>query len=52
MPKLKEARCVICKNRILRHDALRVSIKVGQGSNRQGVYKLAHLKCVQETNDA
>ena len=48
MPKLKTARCIICKTLIKRHDANRVTLKVGPGSDGQGVYKEVHLVCSQK----
>uniref|UniRef100_A0A6H1Z824 PARP-type domain-containing protein n=1 Tax=viral metagenome TaxID=1070528 RepID=A0A6H1Z824_9ZZZZ len=51
MGKYKTAKCVICHKPIFRHDELRLKIKVGEGANGQGVFKLVHLSCSQkETN--
>lgn len=48
MGKYKMAICPKCGKKINRHDANRANIKVGQGSNHQGVFKNYHLTCFQE----
>ena len=51
MSKLKIATCPKCGKKIKRHDALRVSVRVAEGSTGQGVYKDVHLACSQEDKD-
>jgi hypothetical protein len=51
MGKLKSGKCLYCGENLRRHDANRVSIKVGV-NNGQNSYKEAHLKCKQEVTNA
>lgn len=46
MSKGKKGHCVICGKPIKRHDALRVTVKVGENRN-QTSYREAHLSCSQ-----
>lgn len=48
MSKMKTANCYICGKAIGRHDPNRITVKVGKGSNGQGVYRAVHLECSQE----
>lgn len=51
MSKLKADKCPKCKLALSRHDTNRISIRVGNGSRGQGVFKNYHLSCYQELTD-
>jgi hypothetical protein len=46
--KLKRSICPKCKAAVNMHDVERVMVRVANGSNGQGVYKIFHLACTQE----
>ncbi|KKN19274.1 hypothetical protein LCGC14_0947390 [marine sediment metagenome] len=48
MPKLKSAKCFICRERIHRHDANRMSVIVGHRRGQRNAHREVHLRCSQE----
>ncbi len=47
MGKLKDGICPGCNERLLRHDTVRVQVKVAEGANGS-VFQEAHLGCAQD----
>lgn len=51
MHTFKWMTCPECKQKVNRHDANRIKIKVAAGCNGQGVFKDLHLACYQKKTE-